>query len=151
VANVELKFVKGYIDRHGRPRHYLRRRGCKLVPLPGLPGSPEFMAAYEAGLADTPRVEIGANRTRVGSINAAAVGYLTSAAFVNLADTTKIKYRRVIEQLRCAYGDMSVATLARKHVIKILDAKADDPNAARGLSLLAALGTVRASHWYLRQ
>jgi integrase len=33
--------------------------------------------------------------------------------------------------MRRDYGDMSVATLARKHVVKMLDAKADTPAAAR--------------------
>ena len=32
---------------HGKPRFYFRRRGFPSVNLPGLPWSPEFMAAYE--------------------------------------------------------------------------------------------------------
>ena len=32
-------------------RYYFRRRGTKAIPLPGLPGSEEFMAAYAAALA----------------------------------------------------------------------------------------------------
>jgi hypothetical protein len=55
------------------------------VPLPGLPGSDEFMAAYGEALSKSPRVEIAATRTRAGSINAMIVGYLGSAAFHNLA------------------------------------------------------------------
>ena len=48
------KFVNGYIDRHGKPRFYFRRAGFKKVPLPGLPWSPEFMAAYEQALSGQP-------------------------------------------------------------------------------------------------
>ena len=48
------KFVHGFTDRHGRARFYLRRPGFKSIPLPGLPWSPEFMASYEAALADQP-------------------------------------------------------------------------------------------------
>jgi hypothetical protein len=44
------RFAHGYVDRHGKPRWYLRRRGCPNIPLPGLPWSPEFMAAYETAL-----------------------------------------------------------------------------------------------------
>jgi len=55
------KFVNGYIDRHGKPRFYFRRAGFKKVPLPGLPWSPEFMAAYHHALDLSPRVEIGAD------------------------------------------------------------------------------------------
>ena len=53
-------------------RYYFRRRGSKAMPLPGLPGSEEFMAAYAAALAGLPHVEIGASRTLPGTINALA-------------------------------------------------------------------------------
>ncbi len=49
MARIKLKYVNGFAnrDRKGnRVRHYFRRRGQKAVPLPGLPGSDEFMAAY---------------------------------------------------------------------------------------------------------
>lgn len=126
-----LQFVKSDIDRHGNVRHYVRKRGCKLVRLPGLFGSEEFMQAYAAALSATPRVEIAARRTRAGSISAMIIGYLGSAAFSNLAPASQLKYRRILEGMRQAYGDMPVATLQRKHVVKMLDAKADTPVAAR--------------------
>ena len=133
MASIRLKFVKAYVDRHGKVRHYFRKPGCKPVALPGLPGSDEFMAAYGQALADTPRVEIAARQTRAGSINAMIIGYLGTAAFHNLAPTSQQTYRRIFEGMRRNYGDMSVATLARKHVIKMLDAKKDTPVEARNL------------------
>jgi hypothetical protein len=30
------KYVHGFIDRHGKPRHYLRKPGHKAIALPGL-------------------------------------------------------------------------------------------------------------------
>jgi hypothetical protein len=84
-----LKFVKAYVDRHGKARHYFRQPGRKPVALPGLVGSDEFMAAYSAALADTPRVEIAARQTRAGSISAMVVGYFGSADFHNLAPASQ--------------------------------------------------------------
>src|SRR5262245_64497534 len=84
VASIRMKFVKAYVDRHGKARHYFRQPGRKSIALPGLPGSDEFMAAYGQALADTPRVEIAARQTRAGSINAMVIGYLGSAAFAAL-------------------------------------------------------------------
>jgi integrase len=140
VTNIRLKFVKAYVDRHGKARHYFRKPGCKAVALPGLPGSDEFMAAYSAALADTPGVEIAATRTRAGSINAMIIGYLGTAAFHNLAPVSQQTYRRIFESMRRNYGDLGMATLARKHVIKMLDAKKDTPaearNFLRGLRLI---------------
>ena len=48
------RFVHGFIDRHGKPRFYFRRRGFKQTPLPGLPHSTEFLDAYQAALGATP-------------------------------------------------------------------------------------------------
>ena len=51
-----LRYVNEYRDVHGKVRRYFRRRGFKKVPLPGLPGSEEFMAAYKReGAAMTKR------------------------------------------------------------------------------------------------
>jgi hypothetical protein len=41
-----LKFIHSYVDRHGHPRHYFRRKGHARVALPGGYGSPEFLDAY---------------------------------------------------------------------------------------------------------
>jgi hypothetical protein len=57
------KFVHDYIDRHGKPRFYLRRAGFKKIPLPGLPWSPEFMEGYERALAVQP-VQPGSARVK---------------------------------------------------------------------------------------
>lgn len=131
MASIRLKFVKAYVDRHGKARHYLRKPGWKPVALPGLPGSDEFMAAYAVAAANAPRTEVAARQTRAGSINAMIVGYLGSADFHNLAPASQQQYRRILEGLRRDYGDLSIATLARKHVVRMLDAKAETPIAAR--------------------
>ena len=69
MTNLRLRYVKAYVDRHGKARHYFRKPGCKPLALPGLPGSDEFMAAYSTALANAPRVEV-ANLTTGAIINA---------------------------------------------------------------------------------
>jgi hypothetical protein len=81
MATLRLRYVKGYIDRYGKARHYFRKPGCKAVPLPGLPGSTEFMAAYQAALGTPPPVS---REHKPGSIAALIVDYLRSPAFSNL-------------------------------------------------------------------
>jgi len=68
MAQIKLKYVNSFrnLDRKNqRVRHYFRRRGVKAIPLPGLPGSEDFMATYHAALAALPdkSSEIGASRT----------------------------------------------------------------------------------------
>jgi len=129
VANIRLKFVKSYTDRHGKVRHYVRRPGHKLVPLPGTVGSEEFMQTYVEAISTV--AEIGANRTRGGTVSAAIVGYLGSAQFHNLAPDTQQQYRRILERLRREHGDRSIAKLERRHVILMIDDKASTPIGAR--------------------
>src|SRR3954468_10366630 len=83
------RYVHAFVDRHGRGRYYFRRAGHKKVPLPGLPFSTEFMDAYEAAKEGAPRIEVGAKRSKPGSIAAAVTGYFGSWAFQKLAPETR--------------------------------------------------------------
>src|SRR5688572_24219736 len=75
-------YVHAFRDRHGKPRYYFRREGFPRVALPGLPWSPEFMAAHAAVMSGDPvRVEIAAGRTLPGTVNAAVVAYYNSQAW----------------------------------------------------------------------
>ena len=69
------KFVHGYIDRHAKPRFYFRRAGFKSVPLPGLPWSPEFMAAYENAMAGAEGAGWPQARSKPGTMGALALSY----------------------------------------------------------------------------
>ena len=103
MARIKLRYVNGFANRDRksqRARYYFRRHGTKAIPLPGLPGSEEFMAAYAAALASIPEqhVEIAANRTLPGTINALVVNYYKSDEWHSLAadcgvDLAAIAYR----------------------------------------------------------
>ena len=102
-------YVHAFIDRHGKARFYFRRAGFKRVPLQGLPWSPEFMEAYQVALDDTPRVEIGARRTKPGTVASAVAGYFGSSAFASLAETTRRTRRQILERFRAEHGDKGIA------------------------------------------
>ncbi|MDQ6703220.1 MAG: hypothetical protein M3Z96_09035 [Pseudomonadota bacterium] len=140
MASLPLKFVNCYRDRHGKVRHYFRRRGFK----PGLPGSAEFMAAYQAALggATTPPIEIGAGRIKPGSVAAAVTAYLGSIDFGNLAHATQRDRRRILERFRNDYGGESFAALTRNIVERVLAKQAAAPHAAK--NFLKALRAVVA-------
>jgi hypothetical protein len=46
----------------GKVYYYFRKPGCARIRLPGLPGSTEFMTAYQAALDAAPRIERGRPR-----------------------------------------------------------------------------------------
>jgi integrase len=126
------KFVHGFIDRHGKPRFYFRRAGHKKVRLPGLPWSPEFMAAYEEALAGQP-VQIGSARVRPGTLRALAVSYFASPTFRTKKPSTQYTYRNVIDRLCQGHGDKRPALLQREHVIRLIAARAGTPGTANAL------------------
>jgi len=132
MANLRLRFVHSFIDHNGHPRHYFRRPGYKRVTLPGLPGSAEFMEAYQAALAGqtAPRHDIGASRTVPGTINALVVAYYNKALPLLGSPITRSTYRNILERFRKEHGDKRVAMLRRKDVVAMLAAKAETPGAA---------------------
>ncbi len=130
MTRLRLDYVHEYLDRHGKLRRYFRRPGFKRIPLPGLPGSDEFMTAYKLALAgQPPRIEIGAGRTKPGTVNAAIVGYYSSFAFRSLAAGTQKLQRSILERFRAEHGDKRIALLPREFVIRTLGKRS--PSVAR--------------------
>jgi integrase len=124
-------YVQAFTDRHGGARYYFRKPGFKRVALPGLPYSPEFMAAHSEAMAgQVPASELGASRTAPGTIAALTVTLFNSAAWSELAPTTRTTYRGIIERFRAEHGDKRVALLKREHIVLILAKKAKTRAAA---------------------
>src|SRR6516225_11708608 len=103
MAKIKLQYVKSYINRHGKVDTYFRRRGQPLVRLPGLPGCPEFMAAYNEALGSPVAqvsVEPGAARTKPGTIAALITRLIASGAFQIARGSTQAQYMRILNMLR---------------------------------------------------
>jgi integrase len=125
------RYTHGYVDRHGRSRYYFRRPSFKQVPLPGLPWSPSFMAAYEAALNGAlPHKEIGEARSQPGTIAALVAAYFSSPQFKGLSPSTQATYRGIIERFRREHGHRRVATLQREKLAEMLGNRASTPSAA---------------------
>jgi site-specific recombinase XerD len=129
------KYCHGYIDCRGRPRWYLRRAGQKRMPLPGLPWSPQFMAAYEAAMAEQ-KIEPGKSAITPGTVADLITIYYQTAAFLQLAEATRQTYRGILERFRAEHGERPVARLEEQHIAAILDRKAATPCAANHLRRL---------------
>jgi integrase len=128
-----LPFIHSFRNRHGTLVHYFRKRGCKIVRLRGIPGSPEFMRAYEAAIGNAEPIVIGADRAKAGTVAATVSMYLASVTFADLADETRRTRRNLLERFREAHGDKRIASIEKKHVQALIDAKAATPSAARNL------------------
>jgi integrase len=90
------------------------------------------MAAYQAALAGEPAPEpIGAARTLTGTVNAAVISYFNSATFGALGVVTRRYRRYILERFRVEHGDKRLSLLQRKHIERMIAAKAATPSAAR--------------------
>jgi len=137
---VRLRYAHRFRDRHGTVRWYLRRPGRPLVRLPGAPGSPEFMAAYQTALAAAapdPEPRDGPP----GSFAALVVSVYRSPEWSALARQSQETYRRLLERLRAQHGGKPVRLMEPRHVRQIVtEIGRDAPaQANRVLSLLRML------------
>ena len=134
MTRLRLPFIHRFYDRHGKVRHYFRRPGFKRVPLPGLPGSDEFMEAYRTALAGAPEpVGIGSSRTTPGTVNAAIVAFYKSHTFTKNKPITRQTDRNILEAFRVHHGDKRIALMERRHVMAMIAEKAGKPAAQRNL------------------
>ena len=132
MSSLRLKYVQQWIGRrNGRTRYYFRRPGFKRVPLPGSPFSEEFERAYREAMASQPAPVTSGREVIPGTFNALAVSYLTSAHFGSLSPSTQSVYRNVIDRLRVEDGDSRVARLERKHIVGMMEARAEKPESAK--------------------
>src|SRR5208337_1755988 len=133
------KYVHHKQDRRDGPGFwYFERRGYPRVRLPGLPWSPEFMAAYQAAMDGTP-MPIGAKDVQAGTMADLITKYYVSAAFGILERSTQQVYRRIIERIREQHGTRPVRPLTTSHV-RIIASRIQRPAAAkRFLSILRIL------------
>jgi integrase len=125
MTRIKLRYVNEYRDRHGKLRRYFRRPGSRSIPLPGLPGSIEFMAAYQAALALKAPPPPSPRHVIAGSLAAVASGYLRSADFANLSPSSQLSYRLALKPILAAHGHRLVRDLpkiAARHIIEEIGA-----------------------------
>jgi hypothetical protein len=121
-----------------------------------MPGSNEFMAAYQAALAGVtaPQRQIGEGRTIAGTVQAVVAAYLdcspsSTSPFKALAAETQRTRRNILENLREMHGDKRVyrteqnghrtLVLTRAHVQRMVNQKSATPFGQRNF-----LNTLRA-------
>jgi integrase len=134
VTILRLKYIDKFVDRGGTARFYFRRPGGKRTPLPGLPGSREFMEAYEQALGDATPAETK-RRGEEGTLARLVGDYFASPDYLRLASSTRRAYRRVMERWLEdeKIGHRPARGLQREHILKMMAKRAPTPGAANDL------------------
>lgn len=125
---VPLRFVQAFRDRHGTWRYYFRKSGMPRVALPGAPGSPEFMAAYNAALSAAP--VLAASRAQDGTFQKLVEDYMASIYFKRTRASSQAVTRGILDRFAAKHGHRTVAGMKRQHVEAIMAEMSQTPAAA---------------------
>jgi integrase len=129
--HIRLKYLTEDYDRHGNVRCYIRMPGKKKIRVRAMPGTPEFMAAYnEAIAASESSVPKQADEAKRGSFRYLCVRYYASVKFKTLDMSTRKWQRRALDEICNEHGAKPVALMHPRHVRKIRDALHATPAAA---------------------
>jgi integrase len=134
------KGVTVFFDRHGKRRVRGRLKGLVTYYFKSELGTESWELEYQRWKAgQAPQGEIGAQRTRPGSVSALVVKFYRSAEWANLSDATKATYKGIIERFRVEHGNKPVAQLEKRHVRDIVAKKAKTPAAANNMLRMVRL------------
>src|SRR6516162_10843600 len=149
MARIKLRYVNEYRDRHGKLRRYVRVPGSRGVQLPGIPGSIEFMAAYQSAIATVAPPPSSSKHVIHGSLAEITAGYFRSASFANLSPSSQKLYRIALKPILEAHGHRLVRELpetAARHIIEGIGVNLTASRNTRPLSCEAA-----CAEWATRQ
>jgi integrase len=119
MTRLRLEYIHEYHDRHGKLRRYVRRPDAKRVPLPGIPGSPEFMQAYQDAIASA--VPIDRSRHKAGTLGALVTEFYKSVDFSNLKISSQGSYRTVLDPVVRRDGHRLVRDLQPDKARKVIE------------------------------
>ena len=130
MTKTHVPYLHRWRNRHGKWENFARFPGRKQVRLRGDLFSEQFWVDYQAAQADAPRPEIGASRTKPGTVAAAIVAYYGSVPFLNLAGSTQNVRRNIVERFRADHGDKRIVSLQRRHIAEMVAERAATTPAA---------------------
>jgi integrase/recombinase XerD len=130
--NIKLKHLVEDRDRHGNVRCYVRLPGKPKVRIRGMPGTTEFMSAYQTALSAINSEDKSRKyqRAATGSFGYACLTYYASAEFKALDVSTQSWRRRALDLICQKHGDKPIALMQPKHIRILRDEKAGTPAAA---------------------
>lgn len=128
---MRLKHTERNIDRHGNVRVYVRKDGKRLGRLYAAENTPEFIAEYLAILGGkTTEPPKHQPKAVDGTLAWLCQQYYESAQFKGLDKTTRARRRSTLERICLSWGTARFAHLEKRHVLGIVDKRADTPEGA---------------------
>jgi integrase/recombinase XerD len=141
MARIRLRHVTIDRDRNGNTRYYFRVAGKPKIRLPGLPGSTEFLAAYQAAVAGDAKPGAHVSRSpATGSFAELCIAYYSSPEWTALDVATKAWRTRALDRIASDRPRALVKDLDTVRVRKLRNELVETPGAANNrLKALKAL------------
>lgn len=131
-------YIQKEVTRHGKVVWYFRRGKEKRIRLPGVYGSKEFNAAYDAALSGQPKPET--HKAARSSLRWLVNEYYVSGRFKRLAEGTQRNQRQVLERICETGGKLNFRVLERRDIQAGIIRREDNPYAAKSyLNCMKAL------------
>jgi integrase len=132
MTKIRLKYVDEYVDRNGKLRRYFRKGGKRLGQLPGLPGSAEFITAYQ-GFLDAKTVIVVRQKPE-GSFAKLVTDFYASALFRNnTKESSRKLYRSILDKLALEHGHRGVSMITPDALERIVNRVGEDRPAMANL------------------
>ncbi|MCZ8100598.1 MAG: tyrosine-type recombinase/integrase [Burkholderiales bacterium] len=136
VAIKKLRYLVRDVDRYGKVRYYVRRKGSPKIKIEGQFGSPDFMVAYAAALSGpaAPPPPSSASFAHLAKL------YMDSSAFKALDFSTQGWRKTHLDRVCEKHGDKPYRLIDAKGVRMLRDEVKDKPSVAnKRLKALRAL------------
>lgn len=118
MTKIKLPYIHEFPDAQGRVWRYVRRKGMRQVRLLGIPGSAQFMKAYQDALATKPEPPMP---HKAGTIANVVTRFYRSVEFANLKGRSPKTYRLVLDKFAAQDGHRTVKGLTRPIARKIIE------------------------------
>ncbi|WP_157982193.1 site-specific integrase [Oceanicella sp. SM1341] len=128
---VELPFLFRERRKNGQWRYRFRRHG-KTVTIPGQPGSPEFMRAYDAARGGEPLPAPEADTTLRGSLEW-LIGRYLKAMEGRLSPSTLKQRTAILSGIALEHGDRDAFGITSRSVRAMLNSRRATPHGANNL------------------
>jgi integrase len=134
MMKLRLKYVVEDVDRHGKVRRYFRQKGKPKIPLPGLPGSAEFMTAYQLALEGKLEGRANPGKAPPGSFRELVEAFYRSSLFNRLDARSRRVRMSILERfLSSGVEALPYQRFESRHVVRLMDDLQDTPGAANNL------------------
>lgn len=129
--HLKLPHCHKQITRHGETVYYFRKGHRPRTRLLGKPGSPEFVAAYNAALNGVAKAHIPANTKQSNTLAWLIAEYKLTAEWAELGVSTRRQRENIMKHIIASGGGMPFASITEQDIMDGLDKRRDTPTAAR--------------------